>query len=305
MYLYNILSYDFSILSQTRYYFNVNFVNNADFRFFRHGEGKNAYTVLLSYRQEKTAMYCHQPITYVIRQGDNLYHLAKYYRTTVPDILSLNPGADPYNLQIGSTLTICPGENFHILPDNPNPPACPNPAMQIELMKRMRLAWSQHVYWTRMLIISIAGKMADLDAVTARLMRNPSDIAGIFADYYSPGAAGEIARLLTEHLQIGAALVTALRDGKTAQADALNRQWYANADKMAEAFSVINPFYDRDAIRDMLYRHLELTTQEAAMRLSENYPADIKAFDAVEAEAMEMADGFSAGIMRQFPQMFG
>ena len=249
-------------------------------------------------------MHCPQQLTYLVRQGDNLYQLARYYQTTVSDILSQNPNIDTYNLQIGSTLTICPGENFQTLPYNSVPAACPSPEKHVNLINSMRLAWSQHVYWIRLLLISIAEKLSDQDAVTARLLQNPNDIARIFAGYYPADIAKTIARLLTEHLQIGAQLITALRDGKTAQANALNHEWYINADKMAKAFSSISPYYELDMMRDMLYRHLELTTGEVTMRLARNYSEDIKAFDAVEQEALSMADMFSSGIMRQFPQMF-
>ena len=155
-----------------------------------------------------------------------------------------------------------------------------------------------------MLLISIAERLKDLPEVTARLLQNPYDIARIFAEYYGSEAAEKIARLLTEHLQIGADLITALRDKKTAQADSLNRQWYANADKMALACSSINPYYNHEDLRRMLYTHLALTTQEVAMRLAGNYKADIEAFNKVEKEAIEMADYFSSGITRQFPDLF-
>ena len=177
---------------------------------------------------------------------------------------------------------------------------------QFALSNEMRLVWEQHVYWTRMLLISIADRLGDLNAVTARLLRNPNDIAAIFARYYGPDAGRKIARLLTEHLQIGAALITALRDGEKEKADALTRQWYENADKMAEAFSKLNPLYDYEQLRKMLYKHLELTTREVAMRLAANYPADIEAFGAVEREALEMADYFTNGLSNMQPvQMFG
>jgi len=182
--------------------------------------------------------------------------------------------------------------------------ACPNPSLQYSLLANMRAAWEQHVYWTRMLIISIAQRLADQDDVTARLLQNPNDIANIFAKYYGRDTAAVIARLLTEHLEIGSALIIALRDGQKEKADNLKRQWYANAYKMADAFSGINPYYDREELRKMLYKHLDLTTQEVSMRLAGNYPADIKAFDLVEREALSMADFFSYGIMKQIPQQF-
>jgi len=168
------------------------------------------------------------------------------------------------------------------------------------LFSRMRLAWLQHVYWTRLLLVSIAERLKDQDATTARLLQNPYDIAEIFGQFYGRDAAAKIAQLLTEHLKIGADLITALRDKKTAESNALNAAWYKNADKMAEAFAGINPYYNKDELRRMLYHHLQLTTQEVAMRLTGNYTADIAAFGKVEQEALEMADYFTMGLERAF-----
>jgi hypothetical protein len=175
---------------------------------------------------------------------------------------------------------------------------------QLAMLNSMRLLWEQHVYWTRMLLISIAEKLKDQPEVTDRLLQNPYDIADIYREYYGENAAKTIAQLLTEHLQIGAALITALRDKKTAEADDLTRKWYANADKMADAFSSINPYYKHDELHNMLYDHLQLTTDEVAERLAGNYKADIEAFDKVEHEAISMADYLSLGIIRQFPDKF-
>jgi len=175
---------------------------------------------------------------------------------------------------------------------------------QLALINRMRFLWEQHVYWARMLLISIAENLKDQPEVTDRLLQNPYDIADLFADYYDDGAANTIEELLTEHLQIGAALITALRDNKSAAADNLKRQWYLNADKMAEAFSGINPYYNREELQRMLYSHLDLTTREVAMRLAGNYETDIEAFDDAEHAAILMADYFSLGIMQQFPEKF-
>jgi len=243
-------------------------------------------------------MHSSSAITYVIKSGDNLYRLARTYKTTVPYLLALNPGIDPYNLQIGSTLNIIPGDGFGMPIEQRG-----DCAKRTGLINDMRLAWSQHVYWTRMLLLSIAHRLKDQSAVTARVMQNPQDIADIFARYYSPDVASGIARLLSDHLQIGAALITALRDNDKS-AETLVRRWYQNADQMAHAFSSINPFYGYDEMRDMLHTHLDLTTDEVTKRLAGNFAADIQAMDAVEKEAMEMADFFVRGIMKQFPQMF-
>lgn len=175
---------------------------------------------------------------------------------------------------------------------------------KMALTNNMRLVWEQHIYWTRMLLISIAEKLSDEKDVANRLMQNPDDIAKIFADYYPADVTNSISELLTQHLQIGGELITALRDNKTDEAAKLNQQWYNNADKMAIAFNSINPYFTLADMRDMLYKHLELTTNEVNLRLAGKYSEDIKAFDEVEQEALAMADYFTTGIIKQFPQKF-
>jgi peptidoglycan endopeptidase LytF len=54
---------------------------------------------------------------YTIKQGDTLYELARTYNTTVEAIMAINPGIDPYNLQIGQVICI---------PESDKPPhRCP------------------------------------------------------------------------------------------------------------------------------------------------------------------------------------
>ena len=73
---------------------------------------------------------------------------------------------------------------------------------------------------------------------------------------------------------------------------------------MAVAFSSINPFYPRETVRKMLYEHLKLTTDEVSARLKKDYSADIKAFDMVQKEILEMSKFFVDGIVKQFPNLF-
>ena len=57
-------------------------------------------------------MYCQNRIVHTIQQGDSLYRLARQYDTTVTELILGNPGVNPYNLQIGMKLQICPGRGY-------------------------------------------------------------------------------------------------------------------------------------------------------------------------------------------------
>lgn len=244
-------------------------------------------------------MICSSPHTHTIVRGDTLYQLAQHYRTTVGAILHHNPRLRPHNLQIGTPVLICPGSDFPMT--KPVPTDC---ASQLTLINDMRLVWLQHIYWTRLLLISIAERLPDETDTTDRLLENPYDIAQIYSRYYPPAVTKQIADLLTEHLQIGAKLITALRDKQTVQADELNRAWYHNADEMSLAFAALTPHYTYDALRKMFDMHLALTTHEVSMRLQKDYPSDIAAFGQVEKEVLRMADYFSQGLLQTFPQAF-
>ena len=241
--------------------------------------------------------------TYIIQKGDNLYALSQKFETTVQSILNHNPFVNPYDLQTGTEINVYAGKNYAAKAQHYETP-CRGCEKETALSENMRLAWAQHVYWTRMLLLSIAERLDDQSEVTDRLLRNPKDIADIFAGYYTKDAAAAISKLLTEHLITGAEIITALRDGKAETAKALDEKWYKNADEMSAAFSGINPYYNRDELQKMLYKHLDLTKEEVAARLGKAYKKDIEAFDRVEKEAMSMSDYFTEGIIKHLPQMF-
>ena len=236
------------------------------------------------------------PILHTIRQGDTLYNLAIQYGTTVQNILDTNVALNPYNLRVG--------QQIYIYPNYEQDMSYWVSMNQVQLLKQMNLVWEQHIMWTRMLLISIAENLKDLEATQARLLRNPKDIADVFRRFYGNVVANRIQQLLTEHLTIDKDLIVALKNKNQEEATRLNTKWYQNADEMAEAFSSINPFYPREEIRNMLYQHLRLTTNEVNNRLQGNYVEDINSYDMVQKEILRMSQFFVNGIVKQFPNLF-
>lgn len=116
--------------------------------------------------------------------------------------------------------------------------------------------------------------------------------------------ANRIENLLTEHLSIGKDLIISLKNNSQRLTNELNDKWYKNADEMANFFSNINPYDSREKLRDMLYDHLELISDEVDARLKKDYRADINAFDKVQQEVLNMSQYFVDGIVRQFPNLF-
>lgn len=175
---------------------------------------------------------------------------------------------------------------------------------RVELNRTLRALWEQHVYWTRLTVNSIVGKLPDQKETIARLLRNPIDFANALAPLYGQPIAQQFANLLTGHLTIAAELVTDLRDNNMEAAKDAQRRWYANAEELAQFLGSINPYWSKDDWQHMLFEHLNLLTEEVAARLAGDYAKNVALSDQIEPQALEMADEMTTGIIRQFPMNF-
>lgn len=175
---------------------------------------------------------------------------------------------------------------------------------EVSLKSSMRLVWEQHVYWTRLTIISLAFNLPDVDFVTARLLRNPTDMGNLLKPYYGNRIATRFSNLIREHLVIAVELVKAAKAGDQKAVAAAERRWYANGEEIAEFLSTINPYILKNEFKEMFFEHLALTTSEAVFIIQKDYKSSIAVFDKIEAEALQMADTITVGIVKQFPKSF-
>ncbi|MFJ7969765.1 hypothetical protein [Psychrobacillus sp. NPDC096389] len=175
-------------------------------------------------------------------------------------------------------------------------------AVDFESMNR--LLWLEHVNWTRMTITSIVFNLPDLPSVQERLLQNATDLGNCIRPFYGDQIADRYAELIKEHLVLAAELVTAAVKGDMKKAEEKEKEWYRNADDIAIFLSSINPYLRKAEVQKMFYTHLALTKQEAVLMIQKNYKEDIKVFDQIEAEVLEMSDMISHAIIMQFPYMF-
>lgn len=167
-----------------------------------------------------------------------------------------------------------------------------------------RTLWQEHVFWTRMAIISIIQDSEDKGPVLNRLLRNHEDMAETLAPYLGNETASEYGNLIEKHLQIAAEMVTAAReDDQTAFEDASAR-WYENADEIAAFENTTIPKLALDERKAMWHEHLNLTNNEVIELLNEDYSTSIDTFDLIEEQANMMADSLANGIIQQFPERF-
>jgi hypothetical protein len=166
--------------------------------------------------------------------------------------------------------------------------------------------WEEHVTWTRLAIISMVDIQdeKETEATVNRLLRNSKDMAAVCAMFYGDEVAAKFDELMTEHLTVAAELVQAAVAGDNDKAEEAEKRWYKNADEIAATLNSLNPNWKEKEFKDMLYEHLRQTKDEAVFRITKDYEKDTANYDEIEKMARMMAEGFSHGIIMQFPDNF-
>jgi hypothetical protein len=178
-------------------------------------------------------------------------------------------------------------------------------AKELQFRNDMRKLWEDHITWTRLAIISLIDDTPDTNATVTRLLQNQQDIGGAIKPYYGSQAGDQLAQLLREHILIAADLIAAAKSGDQGRIDAEQARWHQNAREIAAFLSHANPrFWKQEAVTEMMFTHLQLTTDEVVARLNGDWNADVAAYDQVHLHILGMADFLSTGIVKQFPGRF-
>ena len=229
-------------------------------------------------------MYCKNKIVHTIKEGDSLYKLAKQYMTTVTELILENPGVNPYNLQVGMRFNICPGPGYAVPEEKED-----------SLSEEMMRVWLEHVYWHRMLMLSMPMEetpqmqMSNEQATKERLLRNVGEIVNTFQGYLSKTELNQLRDLLMEHEDIAAEMMKLLM---AKDMDAYQREvnaWYENAAKMASLLAKNMKPGSETELRRMLFEHLDLLRQEMEQYYDGEYKKSIETFDIAAEQAESLA----------------
>ena len=178
-------------------------------------------------------------------------------------------------------------------------------AQQAALHDNMRRLWEDHITWTRLFIVSASADLPDTPATTRRLLRNQDDIGDAIKPFYGHAAGKRLTTLLKEHITVAAALLAAAKAGDPGAVEDQSSAWYRNADEIADFLAKANPDnWPRKEMRSMMSEHLDLTLTEAVAHLEQRHRVDIRTYDRIHRQILEMADMLSDGIAAQFPKRF-
>ena len=192
-----------------------------------------------------------------------------------------------------------------IAPARASVPTTPSTAKVVAFHEAMDRLWTDHVTWTRLVIIDFDANAPNLKPDLARLLRNQVEIGNAVKPFYGAAAGVKLTHLLRTHIMEAVPVLAAAKEGNKAKLARALKAWYANAHQIAAFLSKANPDnWPLTATTSMMNTHLKLTTAEAVAHLKRRWKADIAAYDRVRAEILMMAHTLADGIIKQFPAKF-
>lgn len=232
-----------------------------------------------------------QKITHEIVRGDTLYRLAQKYRTTVPLILLANPGVDPYNLQVGTRLTICKGNIF------PQRPTMDEIQMAGDLDRRMM----QYIGWLKVYLSSLQGSAARQREAARNVEAAANSIVDVFAVFYPDAMVTN----LREHFVRGYTLdvmsyANALNNRDTQAAEQFEERVADHAESVAQLLSQYNRYYGKDRIEDALEQLPEVAEEVVMAMRGGDVTAEFEALRKMDDWAGNVAAYLAEGLRREF-----
>lgn len=174
----------------------------------------------------------------------------------------------------------------------------------VQLNNALRKLWIDHTIWTRSYIVSALSGLEDQEKVLERLLQNQADIGNAIKPYYGEEAGNRLAELLREHILIAGKVVDAAKSGNQDLLKKYNAEWYKNADDLALFLSKANPNWNNNELKELLYMHLQLVTDQVVTRIKKDWDGEISAYDKGENHIIKLADTLTTGIIKQFPNKF-
>lgn len=175
----------------------------------------------------------------------------------------------------------------------------------LELNRAMRQLWDDHMYWTLITVDAYFNDPKGLSAKLNRLLQNQKDIGAAIVPYYGQAAGDQLAKLLTEHIELAVPVLKAAKENNKEDLDKAVKDWYANAKDIGSFLASANPKnWTAKETQGALEMHITHTIAYSVSILKGDYTQSFGGFEEALHHMVHLADILTEGIAKQFPNKF-
>lgn len=232
-----------------------------------------------------------QFITHEIVRGDTLYRLAKKYRTTVPLILLANPEVNPYNLQVGTRLRICRGNQ-----------TVERPSMdEIQMAGDLGKLWMQYVGWIKFYLESLSHPVSRQRELAQRTEQAAGRIVDVFALFYPESVVSELREAFARKYTLDLlSYANAVNNRDTMAAEQFEERVEEHAETVAALLARYNRYYDKEFLEEQLEAAPGVAEGIVLAMREGNTDREFAGFEQFDDWAAELAVYLADGLRKEF-----
>jgi len=164
-----------------------------------------------------------------------------------------------------------------------------------------RKLWEDHISWMRSVMVAKIDDLGGEEAYKSRLLQNSVDMEKELLRIYGEECR-KLSTLISKHLEIADKIFTYVKIRDIKALYYTYSMWNNNGHEIALEMNNLNPnFWPLNVAERMWGELRDATLKQATNHEKGNFEEEVAAYDLAHNSAIEIADFFSSGIIRQFP----
>ena len=169
---------------------------------------------------------------------------------------------------------------------------------EAELRLSMRTLWESRATLLRAYIVSAMNDSKDVEDAKEKLLKNTRDLGASIQPCYGYWARSILTGLLKNDVLLTGEVVKSAKLGNKTNLDWNKKNWYANAILLAGFFAITHSQTKAD-LKDMLFKHLDLTMGEIEAILKKDAAKDLDYYEKDRAHMIMFSDVLTDGLVKQ------
>jgi len=171
---------------------------------------------------------------------------------------------------------------------------------QMNLINTLRKFWFELPMWRRDYLVSYAANLGDVEILGNKLYNMPTEIGDVLEAFLGNTIARKIEGMIREQIVIGAQIMFEEKEDNIEAINENTTRLYQNVDQMAAYLAQINPYWDEQTWKNLLYDYYRTSLLEMVTVLAKKYQESVILYESMEDQALNIADYMVEGLIPYF-----
>lgn len=170
------------------------------------------------------------------------------------------------------------------------------PSWQQNMIFQSTLVWRDLAAWFRLYLVSAYTNLGDKEIIYNMISKIPVDFGNSIKLIFGEEIAGQYIDLLNLQILLTRNLIDAQIKGDTQGVSNYTKEVYEVADKRAALLAKINPYWNENEFKSLMYTYISLIIEETIALLTKDYNRSISAYNQLIAHSTLIGEYYSQGM---------